>query len=241
MPSLVKSAEGKMHQEAKAKDRETREKQKEVFDKRKRAVLKDIKSGDQVLIKQQKSTVNPPYDPKPFTVTKVKSAQVTAERGSTTRVRDMSKVKLVVPRPIHLRTRRQEERRQDSDSEDDDDDFNLDAILGRGQPQEQEVDVQVQVQPQMEEQEEEYPHLEGVQTPARRVRKAPRRYSPPSWYASYGMEDPSYKQPSPQQRKRAQGAAKYKKKPGTSSLARSEGAKQPGESRHLCSNLRTKN
>jgi hypothetical protein len=119
VPSLRRTAQGQIHEEAKAKDQETRQKRKETFDKSKRAVLKEITAGDKVLIKQQKTTLKPPYDPKPFTVTKVKAAQVTAERGSKLRIRDMSRVKLLKKRPVHLRRNLDKERFSDSDSDDD--------------------------------------------------------------------------------------------------------------------------
>jgi hypothetical protein len=119
VPSLRKLAHGQVHEEAKTKDMETRQKRKETFDKSKRAVMKEITAGDKVLIKQQKTTLKPPYDPKPYTVTKVKAAQITAERGSKLRVRDMSRVKLLKKRPMHLRRNLEKERFSDSDSDDD--------------------------------------------------------------------------------------------------------------------------
>ena len=56
---------GQVYEEAKAMDKETRRKRKEVFDKKKRAALKEIVPGDRVLIKQKKTTVKPPYNHNP--------------------------------------------------------------------------------------------------------------------------------------------------------------------------------
>ena len=223
VPSLVKPGKGKVLKEARTKDKETKVQQKEVFDKRKRAVLKKVQPGDKVLIKQQKSSVKPPYDPKPYTVTKVKSAQVTAERGTKTRVRDMSKVKVVVSRPVHLRSRRQEVKQgEDSDSEEEDF-LDVKTMLGR-RPQEEQIreeeGQQRVLQPQGQEQEERYEQQEAPeqemeqeqearQTPARRNRRPPVRYQDQVYYEGHYS---SSKQPSPKQRKRAQGAAKYKKR-----------------------------
>ena len=105
MPCLRKVAKGQVHEEAKAMDKVTRSKRKKVFDLKKRAVLKKIVPGDKVLIKQQKNTVKPPYNPNPYTVTKVKAAQVIAEKSNKVRVRDMPRVKLLKRRPEHLRRR----------------------------------------------------------------------------------------------------------------------------------------
>ena len=119
IPSLRQPAEGEMHQRAQAKDQETRAVRKEMVDRKKRAGIKNICPGDRVLVKQQKSTIKPPYDPAPYTVTSVKAAQVTAETGSKSKVRDMSRVKLLKQRPEHLRKREARVVFNDSDSAED--------------------------------------------------------------------------------------------------------------------------
>ena len=81
VPSVRFPAQGRVHQEAQIKDKETQAARKKVFDKRKRAQVNVILPGDNVLIKQQKTTVDPPFDPKPYKVTKVKNTQMTAERN----------------------------------------------------------------------------------------------------------------------------------------------------------------
>ena len=162
IPSLLRPELGKVHQEAQKQDRETREKRKEVFDKRKRAVKKEVKPGDKVLVKQQKTTLKPPYDPKPYTVEKVKEAQVTASKGSKVRVRDMSRLKVVKERPEHLQAGRTAQV-EETDSEDEDylDIRNLHPRLPEVQDQEQEEqevmasDVHLPVGQEQEEQEQE--------------------------------------------------------------------------------------
>ena len=66
VPSLIVPAQGKIHREAQLKDQETRAARKKVFDKKKKSEVKVIVLGDRVLIKQQKTTVNPLFDPKPY-------------------------------------------------------------------------------------------------------------------------------------------------------------------------------
>ena len=74
---------------------EKKRKQKQYFDIKHKARPKNIKQGDKVLLKQKKSTVQPPFNPNPFTVTKVKGNQLTLSDGHRTRVRDKNYVKPV--------------------------------------------------------------------------------------------------------------------------------------------------
>ena len=87
IPSLRKVAEAEIHKEAKQKDGETRAARKQVFDKKHRVREQIIQTGDQVLIKQQKTTVTPPSDLTPY--------NVTDRRGDKVMVRNMAKVKLI--------------------------------------------------------------------------------------------------------------------------------------------------
>ena len=121
IPSIMKASDTKMHREAKKKDAETRAVRKQVFDKKHRVQEEIIKPGDKVLIKQEKTTVKPPFDPKPYVVTEVKGTQVTARRGDRIRVRNKAKVKLVEERPAHLKYRPdKEEKKQEEEEEDED-------------------------------------------------------------------------------------------------------------------------
>ena len=108
-----------MHIEAREKDAKTREERKVKLDKRRRARDIEYKEGDRVLIKQKKTTVKPPFDPKPYTITKVEGMQVTAERGDKIRVRNKAKWKLVKERPSRLQPVPRDSQEEDSDSDDD--------------------------------------------------------------------------------------------------------------------------
>jgi hypothetical protein len=102
VPARLATSDTRMHQEAKVKDKAMRLDRKEVYDKKHRVKEQTIKMGDKVLIKQQKTTVKPPFDPKPYSVTEVKGTQVTAVRGNQKKVRSKEKVKLLQDRPRHL-------------------------------------------------------------------------------------------------------------------------------------------
>ena len=65
---------------------EKKNKQKEYFDKRHGAKTKDDKVGDSVLLAQQKSTIDPPFDPNPYIVSDVKGNKITSRRGTQIRV-----------------------------------------------------------------------------------------------------------------------------------------------------------
>ena len=76
--------------------------QKRQFDKRHRATAKNIEVGDQVLVKQQKSTTCPPFNPEPLTVTHVRGNRITATNGDITRTRSKNYLKVFKRRPKHL-------------------------------------------------------------------------------------------------------------------------------------------
>ena len=76
--------------------------QKKIFDNRRKAKTKEVQPGDQILIKQTKSTIKPPYDPKPYTVVKVDGNRIDAKRNETSRQRDKNSIKVVKKRPAHL-------------------------------------------------------------------------------------------------------------------------------------------
>ena len=59
-----------------------------------------MKFGDQVLFKQTKSSIKPPYDPKPYTIVGLKGTRVTGRRGEKEKVRIKVKVKVVKQRPL---------------------------------------------------------------------------------------------------------------------------------------------
>ena len=78
-------------------------KQKHYFDKRHRAHEKIVNPGDQVLVKQRKSTTKTPYDPKPYTVLEVNGNQLKLSRDDgSNRIRDKNQVRLLKERPAKL-------------------------------------------------------------------------------------------------------------------------------------------
>ena len=94
------SHESKDQDEIRQKHDSTKLKQKQYFDRR--AKEKTIKVGDNILVKQRKSTTQPPYDPSPYKVTKVKGNQISADRHGKRRIRDKNQIKLLPSRPITL-------------------------------------------------------------------------------------------------------------------------------------------
>ena len=116
IPSMRKINQSDIHREARQRDAETRAHRKQVFDKKHKVREQIIQPGDQVLIKQQKTTVKPPFDPTPYDVTEVKGSQVTARRGDKMRIRNMAKVKLIRKRPAYLvagQSKREEQEEED--------------------------------------------------------------------------------------------------------------------------------
>jgi transposase InsO family protein len=118
IPCLVLPAEGRVQEEAREKDRESRKQRKEVRDSKRRAQERTVKPGDEVLVQQKKTSIQPPFDPKPYKVTEVNGSQVTATRGNKTRIRNMSKLKVVKERPDKLKVSAKY-MASDTDSDDD--------------------------------------------------------------------------------------------------------------------------
>ena len=81
LPSLIPKPEGQIQIEAHTKHKAERQKQKDYADKHRRAKEKPVRVGDKVLVKQEKTTTKPPWDPNPYKVTKVKGTKITASRG----------------------------------------------------------------------------------------------------------------------------------------------------------------
>ena len=65
LPQYFIKAENKERKEICMAHDLKKSKQKEYFDKRQRVQFKDIKPGDEVLIKQKKTTIKPPFNPHP--------------------------------------------------------------------------------------------------------------------------------------------------------------------------------
>ena len=77
--------------------------QKKHFDKRQQAKAKDIRVGDTVLVKQPKTTIKPPFDPKPYRVTATRGNQVHMLRSDgSKRIRDKNNIRKIKERPTRL-------------------------------------------------------------------------------------------------------------------------------------------
>ena len=126
VPVLMKSTMDKVDIEAKTMDKVAREKRKSRFDSSKHAKTTEVIKGDKVLVKQKKSSIKPPFDPRPYTVTEVKGTQVTATRGGKERKRNQAKMKVVKVRPAHLQP--QSGRREQVEDSDSDEDIQLDSV-----------------------------------------------------------------------------------------------------------------
>ena len=205
VPQLIKTPKNKSLQEAKQKDRETREKRKEKFDKRKTAKERDIKEGDRVLVAQKKTTTKPPFDPKPYKVTEVKGSQIVVERGDKTRVRNMGKVKLLKPRPDRLQLRVHHNTPHE-ESSDDEEWFEMPNATKQQEP------VVPQYIPEPAAAEEEALDVPGEfdEDEESPNRKSTRRRRQTKFLGI--QEEPSNPQISPQQRKRNQSLAKKRGK-----------------------------
>ena len=103
LPQIFVKEEPDHIKKARKKHDENKMIQKKHFDKKKRAKSKEVKIGDKVLIRQRKTTVNPPFDPKPFTVTGVENNAVSMNRqDGASRLRDKNQIKVLKKRPKHL-------------------------------------------------------------------------------------------------------------------------------------------
>ena len=199
IPMVLKPAGDKVDMDAKEKNKDVNEKRKRRFDLDKH--VKEIKFavGDEVLMKQTKSSVKPPYDPNPYKVIKVQGTQITGAREGKEKKRNTRKVKMVPERPIHLRTGHVN-RQQSMEEIDSDDDVEIN--LGGEAP----VIV-------MEEGHNEGGGPEQQQMEGAGARTSKRKRNQPNRYADeQGEQQPKKKkQMSPQKRKKAQSAAKFKK------------------------------
>ena len=119
IPAVIKPSQAEHHVKAREKDAQTRLVRKQNRDKRRRAKDIEYKLGDKVLMSQKKSTVKPPFDPKPYTVIKVKGNQVTGQRGMAVKIRNKAKFKLLKPRPERLKPRLTKHSEAKDESDDD--------------------------------------------------------------------------------------------------------------------------
>ena len=84
-----------MDREVRKRHQEEKVKQKTYADEKRKAKVKVVKPGDQIMIQQKKSTIKTPWDPKPFTVTQVKGSQVEVQRGEEIKRRALNLIKKI--------------------------------------------------------------------------------------------------------------------------------------------------
>ena len=166
-----------------------------------------------MLVKQQKTTTKPPFDPKPYQVKEVRGTQITGVRGKQQKVRSKEKVKLLRDRFKHLQggsteVKNQKEKREDSDEEDDWD-INLqvkpqegieeDRIRGEI-PVEEEVFTAAQLDPQ--------PQIQAAVATPHSTRKSGRQRREPERFRTAATEEQT-RQLSPRERKKRQSQARF--------------------------------
>ena len=213
IPARLAASDTQAHQEAKEKDKVTRLQRKEVYDKKNRTREQEIKPGDRVLVKQQKTSTKPPFDPKPYQVKEVKGTQITVIRGKQQKVRSKEKVKLLRDRSKHLQGGstdfyNQEEMREEFEEEDDWD-INL-----QDKPQESIREDRVEVEiPEGEEivpaaQLDHQPQIQAAAASPHSTRKSGRQRRKPERLGTAATEE-QMKQLSPRQRKKRQSQARF--------------------------------
>ena len=84
-----------MDREGREKHRKKKEKQKTYADEKRKAKTKVVKTGDQIMIQQKKSTTRTPWDPRPYTVKKVKDSQVEVKRVEELKRRALNLIKKI--------------------------------------------------------------------------------------------------------------------------------------------------
>ena len=165
-----------------------------------------------MLVKQQKTTTKPPFDPKPYQVKEVRGTQITVVRGKQQKVRSKEKVKLLRDRFKHLQggsteVHNQEKRREEL-NEEDDWDINL-----QDKPQESIEEDRVQEEiPEGEEvipaaQRDHQPQIQTAAATPHSTRKSGRQRRKPERFRTAATEEQT-RQLGPMERKKRFGLRK---------------------------------
>ena len=93
LPGLKVQQNGELDREVRERHKKEKEKQKIYADHKRKASTKAVKPGDQVMIQQKKSTIKTPWDPRPYTVTKVNGSQLEVKRGEEVKKRALNLIK----------------------------------------------------------------------------------------------------------------------------------------------------
>ena len=118
-----------------------KQKQKTYADDKRKARIKVVGPGDKVkvMIQQRKTTTQTPWDPKPFTVTKVKRSQVEVKRGGEIKRRALNLIK-----KIKLREGADKRETKKKEDEDPDIDITIEEIRRRIKEEREAAGVQSQ-------------------------------------------------------------------------------------------------
>ena len=226
LPSLHQVPNTEEHQLVKQKDAEAKRKQKKYADKHRRAKDKKVQVGDKVLLKQDKTTIHPPFDPEPFEVTTVQGTKVEAERNGKKRTRNLGKWKLLKPRPAYLHKSQNMLKTHKEDIEDSDDESYISVQSMPDHTTEPDIEklldrvdlpaVQPPTAPAVPPQPAPPPPIhpsEGAQSPHPTPTHRPKRSSKPIQRLGYEQQagpsgSNSVKQLSPRERKKRKGAAR---------------------------------
>ena len=120
LPGFGQQTKGDLDQRLRDKANQQQVKQKDYADKRRRVKEKDVKEGDEVLLKRGKSTIKSPWDPQPYKVVQVEGSKVTAQRGVETKSRAKNHLKVVKVRPEYLQVegrRPKQSRKEEKEAE----------------------------------------------------------------------------------------------------------------------------
>ena len=213
LPQLEIKINKKLDREVRSKHDAEKQKQKTYTDKRRRANEKKIVPGDEILIQQKKTTIKPPWDPKPFTVVDVQGSKVKGQRGEEVKFRAKNRVKVLKERPEHLKIRKQVKGGGGEEEE-----FELDVdlekirVLSRGenptQEQLQQGEGDQEVEQEVREQEDGEVHQ--VQRPGRQRNQTD--FFDSSDMGPQHLQGKKKVSLSPRARKKAQADAKFRRK-----------------------------
>ena len=231
IPCVDSLKEGVRDKSVEEIDSAEKAKHKKYADKRRRARESEIKVGDNVLVKQKKTTTRPPWDPNPYLVEKVQNSKIHLVRNGKVKIRNVEKCKLLKKK---IRSRNAVV----DISSDEEDDFDLDILrLGRNanasvindehvsDDEQSTTEDDLQQDDSFADAVEDFPQQENIHAEEREedqieeldndksLRRSNRVKLPPSRYSDYeSWNSVRIGSPlSPRERKRRQADAKYKR------------------------------
>ena len=97
LPGLRVRQQGEMDMDIEDREKHQREKEKQKLyaDERRKAKIKNVKLGDQVMVQPKKSTIKTPWDTNPYSETQVKGSQLELKRGEEVKRKAVNLVKKI--------------------------------------------------------------------------------------------------------------------------------------------------